>query len=89
MIVLGYGFAKANIFDAVSGRGISLFVFNVAIPALLFKTVAAIEAQEAAPWGLWFAFFGGITLTWIATALISQRIDGISASGGAAADREI
>ncbi len=85
MIVLGYGFAKANIFDAVSGRGISLFVFNVAIPALLFKTVAAIEAQEAAPWGLWFAFFGGITLTWIATALISQRIDGISASGGAAA----
>lgn len=85
MIVLGYGFAKANIFDAVSGKGISLFVFNVAIPALLFKTVAAMEAQEAAPWGLWLAFFGGITLTWIATTLISQRVDGISASGGAAA----
>ena len=85
MIVLGYGFAKANIFDAVSGKGISLFVFNVAIPALLFKTVAAMEAQEAAPWGLWFAFFGGIGLTWIAAALIAQRIGGISASGGAAA----
>ena len=60
MIVLGFGFAKARIFDAVNGRGISLFVFNVAIPALLFKTVATMEPQQAAPWSLWIAFFGGL-----------------------------
>jgi malonate transporter and related proteins len=85
MIVLGIVFAKANIFDAVSAKGITLFVFNVAIPALLFKTVAIMDAQEAAPWGLWIAFFGGIAVTWIVTASVSQRVEGISASGGAAA----
>ena len=49
MIVLGYGFARANIVDAIAARGIAQFVFNVAIPALLFRTVAVMAAQEAAP----------------------------------------
>lgn len=85
MIVLGYAFTKLNIFDVTAGRGISLFVFNVAIPALLFKTVATIAAQEAAPWELWLAFFGGLAVTWFATAFASRFFDGLSASGGAAA----
>ena len=58
MIVLGYGFTKARIFDAASGKGITLFVFNVAIPALLFKSIATMEPQQAAPWALWIAFVG-------------------------------
>ena len=74
LIMLGYGFAKANIIDAAATRGISLFVFNVAIPALLFRTVSAIGSQGGAPWALWLAFFGGLALTWIATALASRFI---------------
>lgn len=85
MIVLGYVLTKARIFDLSAGKGITLFVFNVAIPALLFKTVATIDSNEAAPWGLWIAFFGGLAITWIITALVSRFFDGISASGGAAA----
>ena len=85
MIVLGYGLTKARIFDIASGRGITLFVFNVAIPALLFKTVATIDSNEAAPWGLWIAFFGGIAITWIVTAFASRFVASLAASGGAAA----
>ena len=85
MIVLGYVFTRARIFDAASGRGISLFVFNVAIPALLFKTVATMEPQQAAPWGLWMAFFGGLALTWVAAALVSRAVPSLDVSGGAAA----
>jgi malonate transporter len=85
MIVLGFGFAKAGIFDAKAGRGISLFVFNVAIPALLFKTVATMEPQQAAPWDLWIAFFGGLAVTWIAAAFASRFIESLNVSGGAAA----
>jgi hypothetical protein len=85
MIVLGYGLTKARIFDLSAGKGITLFVFNVAIPALLFKTVATISSSEAAPWGLWIAFFGGLAITWIVTAFISRFFDGLAASGGAAA----
>lgn len=85
MIVLGYGFTKARIFDAAAGRGLSLFVFNVAIPALLFKTVATMGAQQGAPWELWIAFFGGLGITWVATALVSRLVPSLDVSGGAAA----
>ncbi len=85
MIVLGYGFARANIVDAIAARGIAQFVFNVAIPALLFRTVAIMAAQAAAPWGLWLVFFGGLAVTWIVTALVSRNIASLAPSGGAAA----
>jgi malonate transporter and related proteins len=85
MIMLGYGFAKADIIDAVSGKGLSLFVFNVAIPALLFKTMATLSAQDAAPWSLWAVYFGGLALTWIIAALVSRFIPSLNVSGGAAA----
>ena len=85
LIVLGYALAKANIIDSVAGRGITLFVFNIAIPAFLFRTVATMAAQEAAPWSLWTAFFGGLAMAWIAAAIASRFIDSLNVSGGAAA----
>ncbi len=85
LIVVGYVLAKANIIDAVAGRGITLFVFNVAIPALLFRTVATMAPQDGAPWALWFAFFGGLALAWIAAAVASKFISSLKMSGGAAA----
>lgn len=85
MIVLGFGFAKAKIFDAAAGRGLSLFVFNAAIPALLFKTVASMSPQQGTPWELWLAFFGGLFLTWIAAGAVSRFVPSLNVSGGAAA----
>ena len=85
MIILGYGFTRASIFDAAAGRGITLFVFNVAIPALLFKTVATMGPQQGAPWELWIAFFGGLAITWVAAALASRVVPSLDVSGGAAA----
>ena len=85
MIVLGYGLAKIKFFDEASGRGISRFVFNVAIPALLVRTGATVETQAVAPWNLWLAFFGGLAITWVAAALAARLFTGLSASGGAAA----
>ena len=85
MIVLGFGFTRARIFDAAAGRGITLFVFNVAIPALLFHTLATMEPRQAAPWALWIAFFGGLAITWVAAAFVSRFVDSLDVSGGAAA----
>ncbi len=85
LIVLGYGLAKANILDGVAGRGITLFVFNIGIPAFLFRTSASMATQEGAPWGLWIAFFGGLALAWTLAAIVSRFIDSLNVSGGAAA----
>jgi malonate transporter and related proteins len=84
LIVLGYGFAKANIIDGAAGRGITLFVFNVGIPAFLFRTVSTIEAQQGAPWNLWFAYFGGLAMAWVIAAVVSRFIQSLDEGGGAA-----
>ncbi|MDE2383929.1 MAG: AEC family transporter [Alphaproteobacteria bacterium] len=85
LIVLGYLFAKAKVIDAAAGRGLALFVFNVAIPAFLFRTMATLSSAEAAPWGLWAAFFGGLAIAWVVAALVARRIASLKVSGGAAA----
>jgi malonate transporter and related proteins len=85
LIVLGFGLARVKIIDVAAGRGISLFVFNVAIPAFLFRTVSTMQAQAAPPWALWFAFFGGLAITWIIAALLSRFVESLDHSGGAAA----
>jgi malonate transporter and related proteins len=85
LIMLGYGLAKANILDALAGRGITLFVFNIGIPALLFRTVATMRAEEGAPWSLWIAYFGGLACAWILAAIVSRFIESLNVSGGAAA----
>lgn len=85
LIVLGFAFARFRIVDQATARGLSQFVFTLAIPALLFRTVAVPQPQEATPFGLWIAFFGGLALTWIITAFIAMKFESLSASGGAAA----
>lgn len=89
LIVVGYGLAKAKIIDGAAGRGITLFVFNVAIPAFLFRTVASMEAQDGAPWALWIAFFGGLALAWILAAIVSRFIGSLNYSGGATASMAV
>lgn len=83
MIVLGYIFSKFRIIDEASGKGLSLFVFNVAIPALLFKTMATLGSQESAPWSLWGTYFGGLALTWVIAAFVAINIQSLNFSGGA------
>jgi predicted permease len=85
LIVLGFAFARLKLLDGATARGLTQFVFMLAIPALLFRTVALMRPQEATPIGLWIAFFGGLAITWILTTLVSRKFDSLSASGGAAA----
>ena len=85
LIVLGFAFARLKIVDGATAKGLTQFVFMLAIPALLFRTVALMKPQEATPIGLWVSFFSGLAITWILTTLISRKFDSLSASGGAAA----
>ena len=85
LIVLGIVFARAKIVDGATAKGLTQFVFMLAIPAFLFRTVVTMKPQEAAPFGLWIVFFGGLAITWIVTALLSRKVESLSPSGGAAA----
>lgn len=85
LIALGFIAARVRIADAATSRGLAQFVFNIAIPAFLFRTIALIEPQVLMPWGLWLAFFGGIALVWLITAAIAPLVPALAAEGGSAA----
>ena len=44
----------------------------IAIPALLFRTVVISEFPEVSAFEVWAAFYGALTLTWIAALLMSR-----------------
>lgn len=56
---LGIGFAAARmgVFDEAANRGLSLFVFNFAIPLMLFRSVAQTELPDSMPWGYLLSYF--------------------------------
>jgi predicted permease len=83
LIALGFLCARSNFIGAAGGQGLSQVVFNLAMPALLFRTVAVIDRQSLSPWPLWAALFGGIAIVWIVTSLIARNtklIDAVPAS---------
>jgi hypothetical protein len=85
LIALGYLAARLRYITATAAQGLTQFVFNMAIPALLFRTIVVMADQPASPWPLWIAMFGGLALVWIATTLIARNIKELSESGGSAA----
>lgn len=80
ILLLGYGAARTDFFDAAASRGLSLFVFNFAIPFLLFRNMALTVLPEELPWGFLasyylgaFAVFGLGMLS--GAILFSRRLD--------------
>ena len=64
LIGLGYGAARAGILARNVGDGLTEFVFKVAIPCLLFDTLAAAELQGLSPWRVWTAYFAPFAVVW-------------------------
>lgn len=83
LIALGFICARTRFIGPAAGQGLSQVVFNLAMPALLFRTVAVIDQQSLSPWPLWAALFGGIAVVWIITTIIARTtslIDAVPAS---------
>lgn len=56
---IGYAAARFGVFDEAANRGLSVFVFNFAIPLMLFRSIAQTELPESMPWGYLISYFGG------------------------------
>jgi malonate transporter and related proteins len=67
------GWLKDNVADALSE-----FVFIVAIPILLFRTLATAPWPESQPWFYWAAYFGALGIVWALATLFSRRAFGLS-----------
>ncbi len=84
MILIGYVLAKARVIDQVAGRGITLFVFNLAIPAFPSRRWPPCRGGSGTVEPV-DRLLRRSCAAWIAAALVSRAIPAIAASGGAAA----
>lgn len=71
LILLGWGLVRSGYLRQELGEGLGEFVFRVAVPVLLFRTIAEADFAGEAPWRIWVAYFGGVAITWTAAHLVA------------------
>ncbi|MDO9417654.1 AEC family transporter [Pararhizobium sp.] len=64
LILIGWLIVRLGYLPASLGDGLSDFVFRVAVPVLLFRTIAEADFSGGSPWLLWVAYFSGVAITW-------------------------
>ena len=82
LILIGYLIVRFGVMKADVGDGLSDFVFTIAMPVLLFKTVAVAHVEGSSPWTIWVAYFSGVAVTWTAGHLAVTRLFGRDARIG-------
>lgn len=83
---IGYAAARFGLFDEAANRGLSVFVFNFAIPLMLFRAVAQTELPEAMPWGFLLSYFIGAFVVFgvamfIGRTMFARKLDELALMG--------
>lgn len=76
MILIGWLVVKIGLMKAEIGDALSDFVFKLAVPLLLFRTIAEADFHGASPFRLWIAYFSGVAVTWVAGHFAATRFFG-------------
>ncbi|ADZ68672.1 AEC family transporter [Polymorphum gilvum] len=82
LVGIGYVAARTGILSRSVGEALGEYVYVIAVPVLLFRTLATSSAHEASPWALWLVYFVGAAVTWTAATLIVRRGFGREARAG-------
>lgn len=90
IVLIGFAVVRAGLFGEAAIDGVSQFVFNIAIPLLLFRTLARAGLPADIPWrvllsyyiGAYLVFFAGMALARLAFGrnLAEQGVFGGGAS---------
>lgn len=74
LIALGYTARWTKLVRETTGEGLSDFVFVLAVPCLLFRTLAKADIPASQPWGYWIAYFSGLAIVWALAMLVARRV---------------
>tara|TARA_B100000929_G_C15497471_1_gene416417 strand:+ start:281 stop:1222 length:942 start_codon:yes stop_codon:yes gene_type:complete len=70
VIIVGYTAGRFRLLDRNAIHGLSLYVFNLAIPILLFRVLATTELPEALPWRYLVGYYAcALTFFWVSLRL--------------------
>lgn len=74
LILIGWALVRTGLLKDELGDSLGEFVFKVAVPVLLFRTIAEADFHGASPFRLWIAYFAGVGVTWTIGHLIATRV---------------
>lgn len=74
LIGLGFLARLTKLVSDRTGDGLSDFVFSIAIPCLIFKTLNASGLPSDQPWGYWLAYFGGVAIVWTLGMALGRHV---------------
>lgn len=74
LIAVGYGARWCGAVSDRSGEGVSEFVFTLAVPCLIFRTLARADIPAVQPWGYWIAYFVGAAIVWAVAMIAATRL---------------
>ncbi|MFG1383420.1 AEC family transporter [Xanthobacter versatilis] len=78
MVAVGYLAAKVKLVSERASDGLAEFVFSLAVPALIFKTLSESSLPEAQPWGYWISYFAGAFFAFGLAMLAARKLFGRS-----------
>ena len=82
LIGLGYLVAWSGLLSAAVGEKLLDFVFTLAIPLLIFDTLATADLHGVSPWRIWGAYFAVFAIVWVVSDLMVRRVFGRDARAG-------
>lgn len=71
VIALGYVCAWTGLLRERVAEGVSDYVYTVAIPLLIFRTLSEATLPDVSPWGYWGVYFAGAAISWALAQTIS------------------
>ncbi len=74
LIGLGYVSAATGLLKRDTGDALSDFAVTIAIPMLLFRTMASADFGQSAPWRIWTVYFAAAAIAWGLGQLIVVRV---------------
>jgi malonate transporter and related proteins len=75
LIGIGYAAAKAKLISERAGDGLADYVFALAVPALIFRTLSESGAQLTdSPWGYWASYFAAAAIVWAMGMVAARRM---------------
>lgn len=85
LIGIGYVVAWARLLPEGSDRALADFCFVIAMPLLIFRTVAGADFAGGSPMHLWLAYYIAFAISWAAGTLTIRRLFGRDARTGVVA----
>jgi malonate transporter and related proteins len=74
LMAVGYAVGRFGLLSERASAGLEEFVYVIAMPALIIRSLTGSTAPIVAPWAYWACYFGGVALTWALAALLVRML---------------